>query len=46
MMKPFVLSLSKQERLGHPPFDKLRVNGVLLLFERKESKCSSPLSTQ
>jgi len=26
-MKPFVLSLSKHERLGHSSFDRLRVNG-------------------
>jgi len=25
---PFVLSLSKHERLGDAPFDKLRVNGA------------------
>ena len=32
-IKPSVLSLSKHERLCHPPFDKLRVNGVPFLFE-------------
>ncbi len=35
-MKPFVLSLSKHERLGHPPFDKLRVNGLLSLSEEED----------
>ncbi len=34
-IKPFVLSLSKHERLGHMPFDKLRVNGVLSCLKEK-----------
>ena len=33
--KPFVLSLSKHERLGLTPFDKLRVNGVLFCRSQK-----------
>jgi len=33
--KPFVLSLSKHDRLGYPPFDKLRVNGDLLFLKKE-----------
>jgi hypothetical protein len=43
---PFVLRLSKDERLGHPLFDKLRVNGVLFLSEQKEREFSSQMSIQ
>jgi len=32
--KPVVLSLSKHERLGLTPFDKLRVNGVLFCVNK------------
>ena len=34
--EPFVLSTSKHERLGHEPFDRLRVNCVLFFSGVKE----------
>ena len=33
IMKSFMLSLSKHERPGDPPFDKLRANGVLFFVQ-------------
>jgi hypothetical protein len=39
-------SLLKHERLDHSPFDKLRVNGVLVLIEDKKGEYSPPMSIQ
>ena len=36
--RPFVLSLSKHERCGDAPFDKLRVNGDWLIEEPRGSR--------
>jgi len=45
-IKTFVLSPSKHERLGHPPFYRLRVNGVLFFSEEKEGGFSGPMFVQ
>jgi hypothetical protein len=36
--KPFMLSLSKQERRSDAPFDKLRVNGDRMSEEHRGSR--------
>ena len=42
--KPFVLSSSKHERLNHPPFDRLRVNGFLPFVKGGKNWVSSVYS--